>query len=248
MGSPGSAAGAERFARGLCALPEGGIRAGAAARRLSRMEPAEAVVLLAALVRAAGERWGGPALAAVGQALLDPPAGLGYGWRADAYAEARARSLPEVAALFLSPAPRRSYEAPRDRSDPVAAALTLGHKKSLARLRRDPDLLSRLAAEGEPSVLKELLRNPLVTEEVAARLAARRPVRPEALRVLHEDPRFRNRLAVRRALARNPYVETGIALHLLPTLPRAAVVEIAADATLHPVVREAARRLLASRG
>jgi hypothetical protein len=152
-----------------------------------------------------------------------------------------------VASLFLSPGPRRAFVEPRDKADPVAAGLTLGHKKSFARLRRDPDLLARLAAEGDPSVIRELLRNPLVTETVAARIAARRPVRPEALRALHEDPRFRNRVAVRQALARNPYVETEIALHILPTLPARLVEEIAGDGTLHPAVRESARRILAER-
>jgi hypothetical protein len=92
-------------------------------------------------------------------------------------------------------------------------------------------------------VVRELLRNPLVTEAIAARIAARRPVRPEVLRALHEDPRFRTRVAVRRALARNPYVETEIALHILPTLPPGLVEEMSRDGTLHPAVREAARVL-----
>jgi hypothetical protein len=224
------------------------MRAGAAARHLARMSPGEGVLLLAALISSGAEAWGTPAIAAIGQALRDPGPAVDYDWRAEAYAEARERGLPHVASLFLAPGPRRAFVEPRDKADPVAAGLTLGHKKSFARLRRDPDLLARLAAEGDPSVIRELLRNPLVTETVAARIAARRPVRPEALRALHEDPRFRNRVAVRRALARNPYVETEIALHILPTLPARLVEEIAGDGTLHPVVREAARRLLAERG
>jgi hypothetical protein len=239
---------AEDFARRLSALPEGPMRAGAAARHLRALPPSEGVVLLAALVSSGAEPWGTPAIAAVGQALRDPASAIDYEWRAAAYAEARDRSLPHVASLFLSPGPRRAFEEPRDKADPVAARLTLGHKKAFARLERDPDLLARLAAEGDPAVIRELLRNPLVTETVAARIAARRPARPEALRALHEDPRFRNRVAVRRALARNPYVETEIALHILPTLPVSLVAEISGDGTLHPVVREAARRLLAGRG
>jgi hypothetical protein len=234
---------AEAFARRLLTLPEGAIRSGAAARRLRRTPPVEAVEMLAALVAAGTEPWGTPAVAAVGQALRAPGPAIDYEWRSAAYAEARERDLPHLAALFLAPGPRRVFEEPRDKADPVAARLSLGHKKSIARLRRDPDLLARLAAEGDPVVVRELLRNPLVTETVAARIAARRPVRPEVLRALHEDPRFRNRSAVRRALARNPYVETEIALHILPTLPAKLVAEMAGDATLHPVVREAARKL-----
>jgi hypothetical protein len=244
VGGPAPAAArAEAFARLLQALPEGPIRAGAAGRHLVSLTPPSGVELLAALLAAGTEDWGTPAVAAVGQALRDPASVIHYEWRMAAYAEARDRGLAHVAALFLAPGPRRAYEAPRDRSDPVAARISLGHKKAFARLRRDPDLLARLAAEGDPAVVRELLRNPLVTEGVAARIAARRPVRPEVLRALHEDPRFRNRVAVRRALARNPYVETEIALHILPTLPSDLVREIARDGTLHPAVREAARRL-----
>ncbi|HQR29872.1 MAG TPA: hypothetical protein PLL32_05640 [Anaeromyxobacteraceae bacterium] len=231
------------LARRLHALEEGTIRARAAARHLSRMDPRDGVELLAALVARGGEAWGTAAILAVGQALREPGALVSYEWRAAAYAIARERSLPHVASLFLSPAPRRAFEEPRDRPDPVASRLSLGHKKAHARLRRDPDLLARLAAEGDPAVVRELLRNPTVTEEVALRIASRRPVRPEALRALHEDRRFRNRTAVRAALARNPYVETEIALHLLPSLARSTIREIAADGTLHPAVREAARKL-----
>jgi hypothetical protein len=231
------------FARRLHALEEGTIRARAAARHLSRMDPPDGVDLLAALVAAGAEAWGTAAVLAVGQALREPGALVGYEWRAAAYAVARERSLPHVASLFLSPGPLRAFEEPRDRSDPVASRLTLGHKKAFARLRRDPDLLARLAAEGDPAVIRELLHNPLVTEAIAVRIASRRPIRPEALRALHEDRRFRTRTAVRAALARNPYVETEIALHLLPTLSPVTIREIAGDGTLHPVVREAARKL-----
>jgi DNA-directed RNA polymerase subunit F len=234
---------AEAFARRLAALEEGAIRSGAAGRHLAALEPAAALELLDVLVATGEEGWSTAAVAAVGQALRDPGSAMGYEWRVAVYAAARERGLAHVAALFLAPRPRRRFEEPRDKADPAAARLTLGHKKSFARLRRDPDLLARLAAEGDPAVVRELLRNPLVTEAVAVRIASRRPARPETLRALFEDRRFRTRPAVRRALARNPYVETEIALHVLPTLPARLVGEIAGDATLHPAVREAAGRL-----
>ena len=239
---------AEAFARRLSALEEGAIRAGAAGRHLAGLDPVSAVDLLEAFVTFGTEAWGTAAIAAVGQALRAPDSPMDYEWRAAVYAEARGRDLPHVSALFLSPRPLRPFVEPRDRGDPVAARLTLGHKKAFARLRRDPDLLARLAAEGDPAVVRELLRNPLVTEAEAVRIAARRPSRPETLRALHEDRRWRSRAAVRRALARNPFVETEIALHILPTLQAREVDEIADDGTLHPAVREAARKLSEERG
>jgi hypothetical protein len=146
VGGPGPDSRAEAFARTLCALPEGAIRAGAAARHLAALPPGEGIDLLVALLSAGAEDWGTPAVAAVGQALRDPGSAIRYEWRATAYAEARGRGHLHVASLFLAPGPRRAYEEPRDRSDPVASRLSLGHKKSLARLRRDPDLLARFAA------------------------------------------------------------------------------------------------------
>jgi len=239
------AAEAARLARRLAALEEGPIRARAAARRLARIAPERAALLLGALVEQ-GES-GSPAMAAVGQALVDEGSGLDYEWMAGLYAAATACDLPHVAALLLAPAPQRAYEEPRDKADPKLGHLTLGHKKVLARRRRDPDFLARLAAEGDPVVVRELLRNPLLTEPMAVRIAARRPARPQTLRCLFEDRRWRTRPAVRTALARNPFVETELALRILPTLPGRELGEIAADPTLHPTVRAAAERIAADR-
>jgi hypothetical protein len=229
------------LARRLMALEEGTIRARAAARALAALVPERAAAIIAALVaRAGGDP--GPA-AAVGQALLDPGAGIGYDQLAGIYLAASERSLDQVTSLFLAPPPHRAWEEPFDKPDPRIAHLTLGHKKSLARKHRDPDLLARLAAEGEPSVVKELVRNPQLTEPFAVRIAARRPCRPETLRCLFEERRWRTRPAVALALVRNPYLETEIALKLLPALPARELKEISRDGSLHPLVRALARRL-----
>jgi len=239
------AARAAAMVRRLSALEEGPIRARAAARHLARLPPEEAARLLAALM--AKGTSSARALAAVGQAILDPRGRLSYEWKASLYAAATALELPQVAALLLAPAPQRAFEEPRDKADPRLAHLTLGHKKALARLQRDPDFMARLAAEGEPAVVRELLRNPLLTEPVAARIAARRPVRPQTLRCLFEDRRWRARPAVRRALVRNPFVETEIALQIVPTLSVQELAEVAADGSLHPAVRSLAARLAEGR-
>jgi hypothetical protein len=96
-------------------------------------------------------------------------------------------------------------------------------------------------------VVREVLRNPMLVEEDAVRIAARRPARPETLRLLHLDRRWRTRAAVRRALARNPYAETGMVLRILPTLARRDLEAIGADPAVHPVVRETAGRLAGER-
>lgn len=239
-------AAATAFVRRLATLEEGPIRARAAGRALAALETDRAVDILAELLRRfdTGSR---QAVAAVGQVLLDQPERLDYELLAALYDVAKARGLTEVTSLLLSAPPKRAWQEPFDKPDPRLAHLTLGHKKSLARLARDPDLLARLAAEGEPVVVRELLRNQQLTESFAIRIAARRPCRPETLRCLYEDRRWRTRTEVMLALARNPYAETEITLKLLPSLPNAALSEIARDGSLHPLARLMATRLSSER-
>jgi hypothetical protein len=222
------------------------VRVRAAARALAATEPAAAVSIVATLVRSA-EPPLRVAAAAVAQALGDPRGDIPYRWLAEVYAAAAGRGLAEVTALLVAPPPRRAYVEPRDRADPRLAHLTLGHKKALARALRDPDVLARLAAEGDPVVVRELLRNPQLTEDFVVRIASRRPCRPGTLRCLFESRHWRTRAAVAVALVRNPYVETAIALELLHGLGAGELREISRDATLHPLVQAVAARLAAHR-
>uniref|UniRef100_UPI001F5AAB1E hypothetical protein n=1 Tax=Anaeromyxobacter sp. SG26 TaxID=2925407 RepID=UPI001F5AAB1E len=208
--------------------------------------PAAAAVLVAALARAPDPA-SRVAIAAVGQALADPDPELSYAWRAELYAAATERGLDEVTSLLVSPAPLRAFPAARARPDPRLAGLSMGHKKAFARGRRDPDLLARLAAEGDPAVVEELLRNPQLTEPFVVRIAARRPCRPETLRRLFES-RWCSRPAVARALARNPYAEPELALKLVPSLPGPDLRALAEDLAIHPLVRALARKLRRERG
>jgi len=246
-GAPGPAAEALALARRLAALEEGAIRCGAAARALAALEPERAVLVLGALVRASGGAEARLALAAVGQALVAPGDDLPYPWLAGVYAAASARGAPEVAALVVAPPPHRAYVEPRDKADGHLAHLTLGHKKAMARAQRDPDLLAHLAAEGDPVVVRELLRNAQLTEPFVVRIASRRPCRPATLRCIFETRRWRTRPAIARALVRNPYVETELALKLLAALGAADLRDISRDGVLHPLVRAVAARIAAER-
>jgi hypothetical protein len=234
------------LARRLAALEEGPIRIGAAARHLAALDPALGAAVLGVVVRGAGGELRATA-AAVTRAIVHPSGHLSYAWLAEAYAAAAEADLDEVTALLVSPPPRKAWIEPRDRSDPRLAHLTLGHKKALARANRDPDLLARLAAEGEPSVVRELLANPQLTEAFVVRIAARRPCRPTTLRAICDARRWRSRTAVALAVARNPYAETALAAALLPAFGAAELRDIACDGALHPLVRALAERLAARR-
>ncbi|MCM2332477.1 MAG: hypothetical protein NDI82_00835, partial [Anaeromyxobacteraceae bacterium] len=212
------------------------------ARALAALSPEAAVRLVAALASHADAE-ARAAHTAVGQALVGPDAALLYEHLAEVYAVAATAELLEVTSLLVAPAAARPWAAPRDKADARLSRLTLGHKKTLARTHRDPDLLARLAAEGEPAVVKELLRNPLLTEPFAVRIASRRPMRPETLRLLAESRRWRTRTAVMVALVRNPFAEPAVALKLLPFLPLGELADLAADGALHPLVRATAARL-----
>jgi hypothetical protein len=244
---PAPADEAHALARRLLALEEGPMRVRAAARALAATRPARAAAVVAALLRAPGAE-ARVAAVAVARALGDPGPDLVYGWLADLYEAAAARALDEVTALLVSPPPHRPYVEPRDRSDPRLAAITLGHKKAFARSHRDPDLLARLAAEGEPVVVRELLRNPLLTEELVVRIAARRPCRPGTLRCVAEARPWRARPAVALAIVRNPYAEPALALELLAALRTVDLRDVARDGALHPLVRAMAERVAARRG
>lgn len=235
------------LARRLCALEEGAIRARAAARALAALSPDGAAGLLAAALARAARGDPEPA-AALGQALLAPEPDLDGEHLAALYAAAAERGLDAVQRLLVSAPPRWPWREPRDRGDSHLAQLTLGQKKALARRPGDPDLLARLAAEGDPSVVKELLRNPRLTEELVVRIAARRPCRPETLRCLHGDRRWRTRPSVARAIARNPCAEPELVAKLLPGLAPRELSEIAADGTLHALVRALAGRLARGAG
>jgi len=243
---PGGAEPARLLVRRLLAVEEGPMRSGAAARALAALPPAEAVRLLADLARL-GDGDGRAAFAAVGQALVGPDAALLYDHLAEVYAVAADEALLEVTSLLVSPPARRAWIEPRDKADARLSHLTLGHKKTMARTHRDPDLLARLAAEGDPRVVKELLRNPLLTEDFAVRIASRRPMRPATLRLLAESRRWRTRPAVMVALVRNPWAEPAVALKLLPFLPGAELADLAEDPALHPLLKATAGRLRARR-
>jgi len=214
----------------------------AAARRLDELSPEEAAATLEAALRQARKSDRDGAVAwSLCRAVL-PDGGLGYERLSEIYRAARELSLL-AAGLLLAPLPLRT--APHnDPSDALAGDLSLGHRRSMARsLPRDQ--IDRLAADSDPRVVRELLRNPKLTEREVLRIATRRPARGDVLEVIGSTPRWSVRGPVRSALARNPYTPPAVALRMLPHLPRTQLRQIAADATLHPELQRFAAALTA---
>lgn len=216
------------------------------ARTLRALAPEEAARLVGdvlALARA-GDEAAGCVLGAVMAALEDAQLARGV-------TEALARLSPdalgaEVAALLASgPAWRTLDEDAAARSDARNFTETLGHLKTKARTARDPDALARMAMASNPSVVRNLLLNPRLTEPLVVGLAARRPARGEPLVEVFRS-RWGQRRAVRRALVFNPYLPPEVGVKLVPLLLRTDWEEIAKDGALHPSVRAEARGLLAA--
>ena len=76
-------------------------------------------------------------------------------------------------------------------------------------------------------------------------IASRRPSSPAIAREVARALKWSGRVEVRRALCMNPFTPTGIVPRFLPTLAAQVIADIARGPA-HPLVREAARALLAA--
>ncbi len=223
------------------------VRRKAAARALGRLDPTDAPELIHHLL----------VLARSGQepascALSDVVAALGMeGAELPNAAQlkrlAAVQDLSTVAALFPEgPAVKEYHPGAAAKADAQLFSQSLGHLKTLARLTRNPDELSKLAVVSNPSVLRNVLINPRLTEELVVRIAARRPARPEPLVEIWRSPRWSSRHWVRRALVFNPYLPPDVGAKIVPLLPASDLEELSRDNGLHPALREQARMLLST--
>jgi hypothetical protein len=219
----------------------------AAARTLGELDPPRASELLLGVMRLSVARWT-PAMRVL-------PAFL-RALEEDGDVIPHLASLRQVAALheqeevtfvFAEGESVVQYEADAAaRADAKLFTLPLGVLKSRARLTKNPDELSRLAVASNPAVIREVLKNPRLTEALVVRIASRRPARPEPLQEIWKSERWNNRLAIRKALVFNPYLPPETGVKIVPLLPPADLRELAGDGKVHLSVRELAERLSAA--
>ncbi|MEW5738382.1 MAG: hypothetical protein AB1938_05620 [Myxococcota bacterium] len=151
----------------------------------------------------------------------------------------------EVELLFAEGEAVREYHVDAAaRADARLFTLPLGVLKTRARLTKNPDELSRLAVASNPAVVREVLRNSRLTEELVVRIAARRPARPEPLVEIWRSTRWSVRPAVRRALVFNPYLPPEVGVKIVPLLARADLTLLVESTGLHASLRELAATLL----
>jgi hypothetical protein len=162
---------------------------------------------------------------------------------AEVYRLAADEGIEAVKLLLTVAMPRRgpleSHEVP---SDLDMSSVTLGMRKYLAR-GQDRGYLDRLLLDSDPSVVRNLLRNPRLVEQDVVRLAARRPARDIIQREIYSS-RWSERYKVRLALVCNPYTPSELAIKLVGFLLRKDLRMVKNDKALHPLVRTEADRLL----
>jgi hypothetical protein len=151
--------------------------------------------------------------------------------------------------LRRAPPPLRSVPPPDAAPVPDYGGgreLTVGERRSLARAptRRAFD---KLVSDPHPLVIRQLLENPRLTEDDVVRIAARRPVRPEAVQAIARSERWLKRPRVRLAILLNPGSPPSVAMPLLAACTRTELLEIVHGADTSKVLRATARELLARR-
>ena len=220
------------------------LRMHAVARALLRLDPEAMAQLLGEVLRfgRSGDEAANCVLGAVMAVLEDRE--LGCGLLESLAAVPPERIAGEVATLLATGPARRVLDEDAARADARNFTETLGLLKTRARTVRDLDSIARIALASNPSVVRNLLVNPRLTEATVVRLAARRPARAEPL-VEVSRSRWGQRRPVRRALVLNPYLPPEVGVKLVPLLLQQDWEEIAEDRGLHPSVRAAARTLLA---
>lgn len=221
----------------------------AAARVLGELEAPDAAALLQAVMQLSVERWA-PAMVVLPAFLraLEEDADL-IPHRDTLRQVAALHEQVEVSVLFTEGEAVQAYHPDAAaRADARLFTAPLGVLKSRARLTRNPDELTRLAAASNAAVIREVLRNPRLTEELVVRVAARRPARAEALEEIWRSPKWNVRPAVRRALAFNPFLPPEVGVKVVALLAHGDLQELARDGNVHVSLRELARQLIASAG
>lgn len=124
--------------------------------------------------------------------------------------------------------------------------LTLGERKSFAR-KPDRFMLDRLLRDPDPSVIRNVLGNPRITEDDVVRLAARRPNFADVIEEVIRHARWSGSERVRLAIVLNPYTPPAVAVPLVPLLLRQELQQVTEATTVPAVVRAAAVDLLQRR-
>lgn len=221
------------------------IRTISLAERLTRLQPQTIVQVIDEICRKAEER--APGYQEALFALLDIPVItglLGYPKMSDVYLSSKEMGCERVTRLLSNPPPQKKRYSEYDFVEGQELDhITLGEKRSLAK-GSQKNTLDRLIYDPDPHVIRNLLNNPRITERDVLKIASKRPVSEEILTEIFNNKKWSERYSIKRALVKNPYTATRLALGLVNFMFVQDLKEISRDGTLHQIIRRAAEDIL----
>ncbi len=235
----------KKLVQELLCLREKGMRSAMLAERFNRSKTEAVVEILRELSRKSAlkkEKYVEVMATAFNIDTLKKTLGLEK--MSDIYSLAREKGYADVARLLMNPPPQGAgfseYDFVEGRE---LFELTLGEKRSLSKSQAK-DMLDRLLYDQDPTVIRNLLANPRLTERDVLKIASMRPSAPEVMKVIFQSGKWSSRYVVKRALVLNPCTPTGIALGLVSFMQRRDLKMIASDHSLHNEISKAAGELL----
>jgi hypothetical protein len=119
----------------------------------------------------------------------------------------------------------------------------VGERRSLAR-RPNRSAFEKLLADPHPLVIRQLLRNPKLTEEDVIYLITRRPAHVVAIREIVAAHRWLTQSRVRMSILLNPGSPSAVAMPLLGLCTRQELAALVRATDIPVTVRATARELL----
>lgn len=126
---------------------------------------------------------------------------------------------------------------------PLERDVSLGERRAMA-AGSNRRYLERLLMDPNPLVIAKLMQNSALLPQDVLVIASRRPTLNALLMPIASSWRWLQHHDIREALARNPFIATGIALKLLPTLQVRTLRQIKDSGDLHPGVVRFAQLLV----
>ena len=147
-------------------------------------------------------------------------------------------------ASLIPAQPLNSSERHDLASDQNGRSLTLGERRSLA---RKPSVrgIERLLLDSDPLVLKHLLQNPRLTENLVLKIVSARPQKPQVLLMIFEHTVWGLRREVQRSLCLNPFSPLSIRCALCPTLNHEELKELLREHQIPRPLKAAINKQLA---
>jgi hypothetical protein len=215
---------------------------------LDTSPPSELCWALSELLRGTmrGQPMCAAATFALSLALIDAQRGQDYALFQAMFEPAHAQQREELYFLYRDSPPQREMpegsRLPEARL-PLAREISLGERRSLA-AGSNRRYLEHLLHDPNPMVITKLLKNPAMQVKDILVVASRRPTIPGLLEAILAEWRWLQHHGVREALARNPFMQTGYALKLLPTLHVQVLRQIASSRDVHRGLGEFAQLLV----